>query len=150
LDELQAAVLRVKLPHLEKWSETRAEKAALYTKLLAESGLKFTLLAPRVRPDGRHIFHQYVIRVPGNRDSLMEHLKTRGVGTKVYYPVPLHLQECFSYLGYRKGDFPESEGAASETFALPCYPELTEEQQIYVVESIESFSKSKTATQHGA
>jgi dTDP-4-amino-4,6-dideoxygalactose transaminase len=150
LDELQAAVLRVKLPHLEKWSETRAEKAALYTKLLAESGLKFTLLAPRVRPDGRHIFHQYVIRVPGNRDSLMEHLKTRGVGTKVYYPVPLHLQECFSYLGYRKGDFPESEGAASETFALPCYPELTEEQQIYVVESIESFSTSKTATQHGA
>jgi dTDP-4-amino-4,6-dideoxygalactose transaminase len=150
LDELQAAVLRVKLPHLEKWSETRAEKAALYTKLLAESGLKFTLLAPRVRPDGRHIFHQYVIRVPGNRDSLMEHLKTRGVGTKVYYPVPLHLQECFSYLGYRKGDFPESEGAASETFALPCYPELTEEQQLYVVESIESFSTSKTATQHGA
>ena len=139
LDELQAAVLRVKLPRLDSWSEERARKAAFYTKLLNEADLSFPLATPYVREDGRHIFHQYVIRVPGNRDALMEHLKARGVGTKVYYPIPLHLQKCFNYLGYKAGQFPESESAAKETFALPAYPELTEEQQVYVVESIKSF-----------
>ena len=139
LDELQAAVLNVKFPGLDGWSEERAKKAALYTKLLSEADLRFPLVTPHVRADGRHIFHQYVIRVPGNRDALMEHLKARGVGTKVYYPIPLHLQTCFNYLGYKAGDFPESESAAKETIALPVYPELTEEQQVYVVESIKSF-----------
>ncbi len=139
LDELQAAVLRVKFPSLDGWSEERAKKAALYTKLLSEADLSFPLATPHVRADGRHIFHQYVIRVPGNRDALIEHLKARGVGTKVYYPIPLHLQACFNYLGYKAGDFPESESAAKETIALPVYPELTEEQQVYVVESIKSF-----------
>ena len=139
LDELQAAVLRVKFPSLDKWSEERSRKAAFYTQLLNEADLSFPLVTPQVRSDGRHIFHQYVIRVPGNRDALMEHLKTRGVGTKVYYPIPLHEQHCFSYLDYKRGDFPESEAAARETFALPAYPELTEEQQVYVVESIKSF-----------
>lgn len=139
LDELQAAVLRVKFPSLDRWSEERAQKAAVYSKLLTEADLSFPLVAPHVREDGRHIFHQYVIRVPGNRDALMEHLKSRGVGTKIYYPIPLHLQTCFNYLGYRAGQFPESESAAKEVVALPLYPELTEEQQVYVVESIKSF-----------
>lgn len=139
LDELQAAVLRVKFPSLDRWSEERARKAGFYTELLNNADLSFPLTTPRVRPDGRHIFHQYVIRVPGNRDALMDHLKTRGVGSKVYYPIPLHRQECFSYLGYQEGDFPEAESAALETVALPAYPELTDEQQVYVVESIKSF-----------
>jgi dTDP-4-amino-4,6-dideoxygalactose transaminase len=139
LDELQAAVLRVKLPSLDRWSDERASKAALYSKLLSEADLSFPLVTPEVRADGRHIFHQYVIRVPGNRDALMEHLKARGIGTKVYYPIPLHLQTCFKYLGYKEGQFPETESAAKETFALPAYPELTDEQQVYVVESIKSF-----------
>lgn len=140
LDELQAAVLRVKFPSLDRWSEERAQKAARYSKLLNEADLSFTLGPPHVRDDGRHIFHQYVVRVPGNRDALMEHLKARGVGTKVYYPIPLHLQACFNYLGYHEGQFPESESAAKETIALPVYPELSEEQQVYVVESIKSFN----------
>lgn len=139
LDELQAAVLRVKFPSLDGWSEERARKAAIYSELLDKAQLSFPLFTPQVRPDGRHIFHQYVIRVPGNRDALMEHLQKRGVGTKIYYPIPLHRLECFSYLGYKEGEFPESEGAARETMALPVYPELTEEQQVYVVESIKSF-----------
>jgi dTDP-4-amino-4,6-dideoxygalactose transaminase len=139
LDELQAAVLNVKLPKLDRWSDERARKAETYTRLLREADLRFPLVTPEVRADGRHIFHQYVIRVPGNRDALMEHLKAHGVGSKVYYPIPLHLQKCFEYLGYKKGDLPEAEAAADETFALPCYPELTEEQQVYVVEVIKRF-----------
>ena len=143
LDELQAAVLRVKFPSLDRWSDERARKAARYTELLlnenprAQSGVKS--VAPYVRDDGRHIFHQYVISVPEHRDALMAHLRARGVATKVYYPIPLHLQECFLYLGYKEGDFPESESAAREVLALPIYPELTDAQQVYVVESIKSF-----------
>ena len=139
LDELQAAVLNVKLSSLDKWSDERAHKAVRYSQLLSDADLSFPLITPHVRRDGRHIFHQYVVRAPGNRDALMDHLKTKGVGTKVYYPVPLHLQKCFAYLGYKKGDFPEAESAARETFALPAYPELTEAQQLYVVEAIKSF-----------
>jgi len=139
LDELQAAVLRVKLPSLDRWSDERASKAAFYSKLLSEAELSFPLVTPQVRADGRHIFHQYVIRVPGNRDALMEHLKAHNVGAKVYYPIPLHLQACFNYLGYKEGQFPETESAAKETFALPAYPELTDEQQVYVVEAIRDF-----------
>ena len=139
LDELQAAVLRVKFPSLDRWSDERAQKAHFYTELLNNANLSFPLTAPQVRSDGRHIFHQYVIRVPGNRDALMDHLKAHGVGSKVYYPIPLHRQECFSYLGYKEGDLPQSESAARETTALPAYPELTDEQQVYVVETIKSF-----------
>lgn len=139
LDELQAAVLRVKFPSLDKWSDERAQKAARYSELLAQADLGFPLVTPQVRDDGRHIFHQYVLRVPGNRDGLMKHLQQHGIGTKVYYPIPLHLQQCFNYLGYKAGDFPEAESAARDTFALPAYPELTDEQQVYVVETIKSF-----------
>jgi len=141
LDELQAAVLRVKLPCLDQWSDERARKAVRYSELLAAADLSFPLTAPKVRADGRHIFHQYVVRAPGNRDALIEHLKARGVGTKIYYPIPLHRQECFSYLGYKEGDFPESESAARETLALPIYPEMTDEQQAYVVDAITSFQR---------
>jgi dTDP-4-amino-4,6-dideoxygalactose transaminase len=139
LDELQAAVLRVKLRSLDKWSDERASKAALYSQLLGGADLSFPLVTPQIRTDRRHIFHQYVVRTPGNRDALMDHLKTRGIGTKVYYPIPLHRQECFFYLGYKEGDFPEAESAARETLALPAYPELTETQQRYVVDAISSF-----------
>lgn len=139
LDELQAAVLNVKMPHLDQWSDERARKAAVYTELLNNARPGFDVVPPSVRNDARHIFHQYVIRVPQHRDALMEHLKTHGVGTKVYYPIPLHRQDCFAYLGYKEGEFPESERAARETLALPVYPELTEAQQAYVVETIAGF-----------
>ncbi len=139
LDELQAAVLNVKFPSLDQWSEERGRKADLYSQMLRGAQLSFTLVTPHVRSGARHIFHQYVVRVPGNRDALAEHLKQHGVGTKVYYPIPLHRQQCFHYLGYNDGDFPEAESAARETLALPVYPELTEAQQSYVVDTIKSF-----------
>ena len=141
LDTLQAAVLRVKLPHLDSWSRARRERADTYTRLLADAGLLELVTPPLVREDALHIFHLYVIRVPAraSRDALIEHLKRSGVGTKVYYPVPMHLQRCFAYLGHREGDFPEAEAAANETLALPMFPELTEEQQAYVVESVRRF-----------
>jgi dTDP-4-amino-4,6-dideoxygalactose transaminase len=140
LDTLQAAVLRVKLPHLDAWSDARRERADAYTRLLSEAGLEEFVTPPFVRPGARHIFHQYVIRVPqARRDPLIKHLKANGVGTKVYYPVPLHLQPCFADLGYREGDFPESERAARETLALPMFPELTRGQQEHVVETVRRF-----------
>ncbi len=140
LDALQAAILRVKLPHLDAWSDARRDRADTYARLFAEARLPVALEPPLVRPGARHIFHQYVVRVSAPaRDPLMEHLKRHGVGTKIYYPVPLHLQECFRPLGYAEGDLPESERAARETFALPVYPELTEREQRYVVETISSF-----------
>jgi dTDP-4-amino-4,6-dideoxygalactose transaminase len=111
----------------------------LYTRLLLEANLDFSVSPPFVRENGRHIFHQYVIRVPERRNQLGQHLKEKGVGTKVYYPIPLHRQQCFRYLGYNEGSFPEAERAARETLALPIYPELTEEQQYYVVDAIKSF-----------
>ena len=139
IDAIQAAVLRAKLPYLDRWSDARAQKAQKYTKLLEAAKLNFRVTPPLVKSDNRHIFHQYVIRVPEHRDALMEHLKARGVATKVYYPIPLHLQECFAFLGFKAGEFPESERAARETFALPLYPELTTEQQEYVVNAIQDF-----------
>ncbi len=140
LDTLQAAVLRVKLPHLDAWSDARRERADAYTRMIEEAGLAEFVAAPHVRPGARHIFHQYVIRVPGaRRDALVEHLRASGVGAKIYYPVPLHLQPCFAHLGHREGDFPVSERAARETLALPMFPELTQAQQEYVVETLRRF-----------
>jgi dTDP-4-amino-4,6-dideoxygalactose transaminase len=139
LDAVQAAVLRVKLSHLDDWSNERLERARRYNQLLSDANLPYELGPPFIRPDGRHIFHQYVVRAPQHRDALMTHLAGCGVGTRIYYPVPLHLQECFRYLGYQEGDFPEAESAALETFALPIYPELTDEEQDYVVDSLCSF-----------
>lgn len=139
LDAMQAAVLRVKLKELDKWSEARRAKAAMYDGLLQAADLKFEVIPPFVRPEARHIFHQYVIRVPASRDALMKHLAQHEIGHKVYYPIPLHLQHCFAYLGYRSGEFPEAERAALETVALPCFPELTAEQQQQVVKVISEF-----------
>ena len=140
LDALQAAVLRVKLPHLDAWSVARQRNAQQYELMFGDAGLSEKIGLPLVRTGARHIFHQFVIRVrDGRRDALREHLRARGIGADVYYPVPLHLQECFAFLGYQKGDFPIAEAAAEETLALPVYPELTAEQQDYVVSAIKDF-----------
>ncbi len=136
LDPLQAAVLLVKLPHLDSWHRMRQANAAYYDQHLEVEGL----VKPAVAwGRERHIYNQYVISVPDRRDELRAHLNTAGVGHEVYYPVPFHLQECFQYLDYRRGDFPESEHAAEHTVALPIYPELTREMQDYVIETIRAF-----------
>jgi dTDP-4-amino-4,6-dideoxygalactose transaminase len=139
LDEIQAAVLRIKLPHLEDWIRGRQQKAARYESMFAAAGLNENIRAPFVRADGRHVYHLFVIRVGDQSDALRAHLSAHGVGNGVYYPVPLHLQKCFSYLGYQRGDLPRAEAAAAETVALPLYPELTESQQEYVVSTIANF-----------
>lgn len=139
LDAIQAAIVSAKLPHLDDWTAARQRNARQYDELLREAALPVGL--PTVVTD-RHIFNQYVIRV-SDRDELQADLKKRGVGTEVYYPVPMHLQECFSYLGLGEGSFPESERAAKGTLALPIHPELTEEQARFVVESIGEFYARK-------
>ncbi|MGA8151664.1 MAG: DegT/DnrJ/EryC1/StrS family aminotransferase [Terriglobales bacterium] len=141
LDAIQAAVVSAKLPHLDDWTAARQRNAKRYDRLLGETGLPVSL--PSVTA-GRHIFNQYVIRVSG-RDELQAHLKKNGIGTEVYYPVPLHLQECFAYLGHKPGSFPESEQAAKETLALPIQPELTDAQARYVAERICNYLEGQTA-----
>jgi len=135
IDELQAAVLNVKLPHLDAWTAGRQRNAAFYDAAFARAQLGSALRTPHVQPGVRHIFNQYGVRVR-DRDALRQYLTDAGVGTEIYYPVPLHLQQCFAYLGHRSGDYPLSERAAAETLALPIYPELTETQLQYVVDSI--------------
>jgi dTDP-4-amino-4,6-dideoxygalactose transaminase len=140
LDAIQAAIVTVKLGHLDEWTAGRQRNAKKYDRFFSEAGLSTAgdkssqVRLPSVTTD-RHIFNQYVIRVSG-RDQLQTALKQRNIGTEVYYPVPLHLQECFAHLGYGAGSYPESERAAKETLALPIYPELSEAQLQYVVESI--------------
>lgn len=135
LDAIQAAVLRVKLPHLAAWSAKRRANADLYDRLFAEAGLTDRVTLPPRPADREHIFNQYVIRVP-DRDRVREHLTAAAIGTEIYYPVPFHLQECFASLGYREGEFPRAEAAARETLALPIYSELTEAQQREVVGAV--------------
>jgi dTDP-4-amino-4,6-dideoxygalactose transaminase len=135
LDALQAAVLRVKLPHLERWSAMRRANADRYDRLFAESAAADRITRPARVPDCLHIFNQYVIRVP-DRDAVRAKLDAAGIGTEIYYPVPFHLQECFAPLGCRRGDFPVAEAAAEETLALPIYGELTEAQQHEVVNAV--------------
>jgi dTDP-4-amino-4,6-dideoxygalactose transaminase len=143
LDALQAAVVLVKLNHLDEWTRKRQSNAARYDRLFAEHGLAAPdrVCLPKAAAS-RHVYNQYVIRVP-RRDDLKRFLQERQVGTEVYYPVPLHLQECFAYLGLRKGSFPESERAAAETLALPIYPELTDDQAAWVVAGIAQFLGGK-------
>ena len=139
LDAMQAAILRVKLPMLDEWSNKRKENADLYRKLFTDAGLTEQIVLPFERENVRHIYNQFVVRVPERRDELRQFLTEREIGTDIYYPISLHLQECFAYLGYRKNDYPESEKASRETLALPIYPELQASQQQYVVETIADF-----------
>lgn len=136
LDALQAAVLRVKLPYLTAWTESRRNNAQRYRLLFAELTLRAPVSLPEDTPG--HIYNQFVVRCP-DRDRLRGFLRERGVETEVYYPISLHLQQCFQSLGYEKGAFPHAETAAAEALALPIYPELTAEQQRYVVEQIAVF-----------
>ncbi len=140
LDAMQAAVVSVKLPHLDDWTAGRQSNANRYRRMLSEKGLveKGLLQLPTEAPERRHIYNQFVIRA-ARRDELRDYLKQRNIGTEVYYPVCLHRQECFANLGHGEGDFPVSEAAARETLALPIYPELSDEQAGHVVDSIASF-----------
>ena len=137
LDGFQGAVLRVKLPHLDNWSDARKRNAERYCEALGQIGSGFVL--PEERKDVRHIYNQFVVRVPGRRDEFRNFMTENGIGTDIYYPVSLHLQECFKHLGYRTGDYPQSELASAETVALPIFPEMTEEQQNHVIATIKRF-----------
>jgi dTDP-4-amino-4,6-dideoxygalactose transaminase len=143
LDAIQAAVLRVKLLHIEAWNRQRAERAATYDRLLTQSGLLSPTADAPVRtvvglPNAHQVYHQFVIRVQ-RRDDLRQFLATRKIGTEIYYPIPLHLQPVFSYLGYQEGNLPEAERAAREVLALPMFPELRPEEQQWVIENIAEF-----------
>jgi dTDP-4-amino-4,6-dideoxygalactose transaminase len=138
IDELQAAVLNIKLRHLDAWTAGRQRNAAYYDAAFAGERIGASVTTPSVSRGVRHIYNQYVIRAR-DRDALRSHLADAGVGTEIYYPVPLHLQLCFAYLGHRSGEFPESERASAETLALPIYPELSEAQLQYVVDTIAAY-----------
>lgn len=140
LDAFQAAVLRVKLRHLDAWTSLRRDVADRYRNLFASHGLEEMVGLPIERQGNFHVYNQFVIRVPAFlRDSLRDYLTARKIGSEIYYPIPLHLQVCFASLGHQPGDFPHSEAAARETIALPIYPELTDAEQRYVVGSIRQF-----------
>lgn len=168
LDAIQAAVLRVKLKYLDSWTEKRQQNAATYRRLFEEAELSIQpqfvgltneasgveapnklsemsgVVLPFEAPNMRHIYNQFIIR-SGQRDQLLAHLKERRIGTEVYYPVPMHVQECFAELGYKMGDFEESERAANETLALPIYPELTESMMARVVNAISDFYRTRNS-----
>jgi dTDP-4-amino-4,6-dideoxygalactose transaminase len=138
MDALQAAVLRVKRPHLDAWTEGRRANAARYRTLFSSAGLSDSVVLPAEPPDRRHIFNQFVIRT-ADRDALKRHLDHSGIGNEIYYPVPFHLQPCFAGLGYRRGELPHAERAADESLAIPIYSELTAEQQQAVVSAVAEF-----------
>jgi dTDP-4-amino-4,6-dideoxygalactose transaminase len=138
IDELQAAVLNVKLNHLDSWTSARQRNAAFYDAAFSRADLGGAVQTPPRAAAGRHIYNQYVLRVR-DRNALRQHLMAAGVGTEIYYPLPLHLQKCFAYLGYANGAFPESERAAEEALALPIYPELDDAQLQYVVDAVADF-----------
>lgn len=138
LDELQAAVLLVKLKYLDHWIARRQENAGFYNNAFKKAGLEGYVCTPHMLENCRHIFNQYVLRAK-RRDELRTYLAAARIGTEIYYPIPLHMQSCFEHLGYRPEDCPESYRAAGETLAIPVYPELTDEQKQHVVESIIAF-----------
>lgn len=150
MDALQAAILRVKLKYLDEWTGERRHNAAIYDQLFIEKGISLPLnelgmstgiVPPFQSGDGRHIYHLYIIRAK-KRDDMAAFLKTKGIASEIYYPIPLHLQDCFTDMGYTSGDFPQSERASKETLALPIYPELTETMIARVVETIDHFLKT--------
>jgi dTDP-4-amino-4,6-dideoxygalactose transaminase len=138
MDALQAAVLRVKAPHLAGWTRGRRANAARYRTLFESAGLTGAIALPQEPADRVHIFNQFVIRTPG-RDALKAHLDASGIGNEIYYPVPFHMQPCFADLGFRQGDFPHAERAAAESLAIPIYSELTAAQQETVVGAVSEF-----------
>ena len=138
LDALQAAIVSVKLKYLDNWTLGRQANAKKYRMLFKQKGLTDSIILPPEKP-GRHIYNQFVIMVPERRDELRAFLTQAGIGTEVYYPVPLHLQKCFDYLGYQPGDFKHAEKAAQFSLAIPIYPELSDDQLEYVVEQIRTF-----------
>jgi len=138
LDALQAAIVAIKLQHLDNWTAGRQKNAATYRELFQAAALTARLKLP-IEKQGRHIYNQFVIAVPARRDDLRAYLQEAGIGTEVYYPVPLHLQKCFAGLEYGPGDFPAAEEAAQQTLALPIFPELTQDQQTYTVDKIKQF-----------
>ncbi len=142
LDALQAAILRVKLNHLDRWTEGRQRNAARYERLFTEARLLDRVTLPVTQPGNYHVFNQYTIRAQ-QRDELKNFLKERGIGTEVYYPIPMHVQDCYRFLGHKKGDFPVSEQAAAEALSLPVFAELTDEQLVYVVGTIQDFYGGK-------
>ncbi len=144
IDALHAAILRVKLPHVEAWIGRRQAAAARYDDLIADRGLDGFLTRPVRRPDRRHTFNQYVCRVAGGRrDALVKHFQAEKIGCEVYYPVPLHLQGCLRHLGHRPGEFPVSEAACREVIALPIFPEITPAQQERVVDAVAAFARGQ-------
>ncbi len=138
LDALQAAVLQVKFQYLDNWTMKRQQNAAIYKQLFHDYGLDDQVKLPLVATGNTHVYNQFTIRTP-KRDKLSEYLTEKNIGNRIYYPVPLHLQECYQALGYQKGDFPVAEQAAEEVLSLPIYPELTSDQLTYVVETIKQF-----------
>lgn len=142
LDALQAAVLLVKLKRLDQWAEGRRRNAARYVQLFTQAQLTDRVTLPVVGQDNFHVFNQFTLRVQ-KRDELRSYLKDQGVGTEVYYPLPLHLQNCYRDLGYPKGSFPQSERAAEEVLSLPIYAELSDEQLQYVVQMIAAFYRKR-------
>ena len=131
LDPIQEAALLVKRPHLSDWSKARRKNAKYYNKKFADTAVQI----PYVSDDCISIYNQYVIRIP-KRDKLITHMRQNNIGCEIYYPVPLHLQECFKSLGYKQGDFPEAEKAAQEVLALPIYPELTDQMKNFVTDTV--------------
>jgi dTDP-4-amino-4,6-dideoxygalactose transaminase len=146
LDTIHAAVLRVKLPLLDSWTAQRQEAAAHYTSLFAGRGLGNWIQTPPV-VQSRHIFNQFVVRLD-ERDGLREYLKKHKIGCEVYYPLPMHLQECFAGLGHKQGEFPESEQAALTSLALPMFPELTAQQRERVVDAVAGYFEARRGLGH--
>ena len=144
MDALQAAILRVKAPHLAGWTAARRANADRYRTLFRDAGLTDRVAMPVAAPDRHHIYNQFVIRVP-DRDGLKKHLDAAGIGNEIYYPVPFHLQPCFAYLGHHTGDFPKAERAAQESLAIPIYSELTLAQQQTVVDAVAAFVHRRVA-----
>ena len=144
LDAIHAAILRVKLPHVEKWNQGRRDAARRYDKMIEAYKLNGFFTRPLAKPDRTHTFNQYTVRVPGHqRDSLVQFLKAEGIGCDIYYPLCLHEQTCLAYLGHKTGEFPNSEAAAAGVLSFPMFPEITEEQQTRVVEACAVFVKHK-------
>ena len=139
LDALQAVILSVKLKYLSSWLKQKNERASFYDSLIQEINLDQRIMIPFVEGSNFHTYHQYVLKVNENRDALVAHLQEAGIGARVYYPVPLHLQKCFDQLGFKEGDFPESELCSKQILSLPIFPEITEEEQRYIIEKITDF-----------